>query len=54
LLKFTQLTTTKSASSKALWMISALVGAIRIDSCDAATATWDKAQPATAATVPAP
>lgn len=54
LLKSMQPTTTKSALSKAPWMISVLVGAIRIDSCDAATATWDKTQPATAATVPAP
>lgn len=34
-----------SAVIAAPWAISAFVGALRIDSCDAATATWEKAQP---------
>jgi hypothetical protein len=38
-----------SAVIAAPWAISAFVGALRIDSCDAATATWEKAQPAAAA-----
>jgi len=38
-----------SAFIAAPWAIGAFVGALRIDSCEAATATWEKAQPSAAA-----